>query len=138
MGIYISSDLLPGAAPVYDRGSKFQPVFNWDTGCWVDPGNEYRTYAPSIYRDTWKSLAAAVADGYLELIKKYRIGEMMISYCETKTGYRAALTFFPKGGQLTLTEIRKISKEDLGKVPHWFPVRNLNKGTALALVVMNS
>jgi hypothetical protein len=151
MGILISWDYLPGAAPVYDKDSKIpQPVFDWNKRRWVHQRKVRRTYAPSITLDTWKQLAAAIADGYLELLEKYSEGEMLVSYCPhwilvgknlnaKQIGYRAALTFFPKGCQLPLKEIRQIPEEGLGNVPDWFaPVKNLNKGTAAILAAMES
>jgi hypothetical protein len=150
MPIYISWDHLPGAAPVYDKTSgSSQPVYDWDKCRWVHQRNVRRTYAPSVYKDTWKQLAAAVADGYLELIKKYSDGELLISFCkawswDTKNnpvdlGFRCALTFFPKGFHLTLKEIRNLPEESIGHVPDWFePVRVLNKGTATILSAMES
>jgi len=95
-------------------------------------------------------LAAAVADGYLELLEKYSEGELLVSFCPhwilvgknlnaKKIGYRAALTFFPKGCYLTLGEIRDMPESSLGQVPDWFaPVRRLNKGTAAVLAAMES
>lgn len=151
MGILISWDHLPGAAPIYDKAPGIpQPVFDWKQGRWIHKRNVRRTYAPSITRDTWKQLAAAIADGYLELLEKYSEGEMLVSFCAhwilvgknlnaKKIGYRAALTFFPKGCQLPIKEIRQIPEEGLGNVPDWFaPVRTLNKGTAAVLAAMES
>jgi hypothetical protein len=74
---------------------------------------------------------------------------MLVSYCPhwildknlnaKQIGYRAALTFFPKGCQLPLKEIRQIPEEGLGNVPDWFaPVKRLDKGTAAVLAAMES
>jgi len=140
MGILISWDNLGSAAPIYDRRPKTpQPVFDWDKERWIHKRSIRRTAAPSLIRDTWKQLAAAVADGYLELIKKYSEGEMLISSGHNGTHPYAALTFFPKGQMLTLKEIREIPEEGLGNVPDWFsPVRKLDKGMAAVLAAMES
>lgn len=151
MGIYVTWDNLGGAAPIYDRQEGIpQPVFDWTRRRWVHKQKVRRTYAPSLTRDTWKQVAAAVADGYLELLEKYSEGELLISFCKHWTlvgknhnaklvGYRAALTFFPKGRILTLKEIREVPEEGLGNLPDWFsPVRMLNKGTAAVLAAMES
>lgn len=151
MGIYVTWDNLGGAAPIYDKDPAIpQPIFDWKHRRWVHKRKIRRTYAPLISRDSWKQVAAAIADGYLELIDKYSRGELLISFCEhwvlvgqnhnaKHVDYQAALTFFPKGRILTLEEIQQIPEEGLGSVPDWFaPVRILNKGTAAVLAAMES
>lgn len=163
--ILVYSDLLPGAAPIYDKDGDSQPVFNWETRRWVEqtwglpldiadptdkksrPKFNRLTYAPLIVKDNWKTLAAAISDGYLELIKYYLEGELLISYCENwilvgknlnskRDGVRAALTFFPKGRQASLREIRRMPRKELGRVPDWFPMPYLDKGSAAIMAVM--